>query len=197
MKSSHVASSILFGMFVVLLPGCKAKEAASNTAAKPAPAASSIPSPAGNSNQPVQTASSNRNANAPREADTSEKGKATSSPELVGTYESREVQKEGVVTLISGLKTTFVFSSDGRYSRVSEVKGKIYHNDSGQFRIDPPDKLVLSIQMTGQKAQRKVQTPAVEKTHKFSVSPDGDELKLTSDKGSIGIFRRVAKPKPS
>ncbi len=195
MKSSQVTSSILFAVFVVLLTGCKAKEAASNTAAKPAPAASSIPSPAENSNRPVQPASSNRNANASKETATAEKGKDASSP--IGTYESREVQKEGIVTLISGLKTTFVFTSDGRYSRVSEVKGKTYHADSGRFRIDAPDKLVLSIQMTGQGVKRKVQNPAVEKIHKFSLSPDGDELKLTSDKGSIGVFRRVAKPTPS
>jgi hypothetical protein len=197
MKSSQLTSSILFALFVVLLTGCKAREAANNNAAKPNPAVSSTPSSAGNSNQPVQTASSNDNSNASKGPDAPEKGKDTTPPALVGTYESREVQKEGVVTLISQLQTSFVFTADGRYSRKSTVKGKTYHSDSGQFRIDTPDKLVLSIQVTGEKAKQKVQTPPVEKVHRFSLSPDGDELRLTSEKGSIGIFRRVAKPKAS
>jgi len=87
-----------------------------------------------------------------------------------------------------------MFSADGNYSRVSQVNGKTYHSDSGAFRLEPPDKLVLSIQVTGQKTSRKIQTPALEKTHKYSLSPDGDELRLTSEKGTVGVFQRVSKP---
>ena len=89
-----------------------------------------------------------------------------------------------------------MFSADGTYSRVSEVKGNPYHADSGTFRVDRPDKLVLTIQVTGLKGKRKIQSPPLTKTHQFSLSPDGEELKLTSAKGSVGIFRRVSKPKP-
>ena len=83
-----------------------------------------------------------------------------------------------------------MFSADGNYSRVSQVNGKTYHSDSGAFRLEPPDKLVLSIQVTGQKTSRKIQTPALEKTHKYSLSPDGDELRLTSEKGTTDGPRR-------
>ena len=197
MKSAHVRSSILLAVFVFLLFGCKSKEAASNTAAKPAPVASPNRSPADNSNQSAQTAGANGNANASKEADPAAKEKASAAPKLVGTYESREVQDQGVVTLISQLRTLFVFRADGTYSRVSQVKGKTYHSDSGQFRIEAPDKLVLTIQVTGQKAKRTIQNPPVEKMHKFSLSPDAEELRLISDKGSIAIFRRVTKPNPS
>jgi hypothetical protein len=113
---------------------------------------------------------------------------------LIGTYESREVEKEGVVTVISKLRTVWMFAADGNYSRVSQVNGKTYHSDSGVFRIEAPDKLVLTIQVTGLKANRKIQSPAVVKTHKYSLSPDGDELRLISDKGAVGIFQRVSKP---
>ena len=121
--------------------------------------------------------------------------KPSGPPALLGIYESREVQDKGVVTLMSQLKTLWRFSSDGTYSRVSEVKGKPYHADSGTFRIEAPDKLVLTIQVTGLKSQQKIQNPSLSKTHKFSLSPDGEELRLTSEKGSVGIFRRVTKPK--
>ncbi len=66
---------------------------------------------------------------------------------------------------------------------------------SGTFRVEPPDKLVLTIQVTGLKAKRQIQNPPLSKTHTFSLSPDGDELRFTSAKGSVGIFQRVAKPK--
>jgi len=196
MKRSQTTLAILFAMFMVVLTGCKGREASSNNAAKPVPAATPTPSPLVNSNQPIPTATSNDNSNKPTKAVTPE-NQQSSTTELIGTYESREVQKEGVVTVLDGLQTRFVFSADGRYSRVSTVKGKTYHSDAGQFRIEAPDKLVLSIQITGEKANQKVQTPPMEKVHKFNLSPDGDELKLTSDKGSVGVFRRVAKPKAS
>jgi hypothetical protein len=172
---------------------CKAGETAStNPSNKPAPA----PTPAvSNSNQPEPAPTADAKA-APSgapvgPADPKPSGKG----ELLGTYESREVQDKGVVTVISQLRTLWMFSSDGSYSRVSEVKGKPYHADSGSFRIEPPDKLILSIQVTGLKTQRKMQNPPLSKTHKFELSADGEELRLTSDKGSVGIFRRVSRPK--
>jgi hypothetical protein len=197
MKSAHVTLSILLAVLVFLFTGCKAKDTASNTAARSAPAAASNTSATDNSNRSLPPPAANRNSGAARQSGADVSSKAGASPQLIGTYESREVQDKGVVTLISQLRTLLVFSSDGHYSRVSQVKGKTYHSDSGMFRIEAPDKLVLTIQMTGQKAQRKLQNPPLAKTHTFSLSSDGDELKLTSDKGAVATFRRVAKPKTS
>lgn len=197
MKSAHVTLSIVLCVFMVLLIGCKGRETTSNTAAKATPSPVSNANGTDNSNQSVQAADSNRNVDATKKSGAPDSAKPQTAPQLVGTYESREVHSEGVVTVMSKLRTTWVFSTDGKYSRLSEVNGKAYHSDSGTFRIEPPDKLVLTIQVTGRKANRKIQTPAMEKTHKYSLSPDGDELRLTSDKGAVGIFQRVAKPNPS
>jgi hypothetical protein len=187
MKRTHYTLSLLFGLLMFAQQGCKAGEPASNTATNPAKV--------GNSNQ--DAASANRNTNSSTQADTSSTATPAGPAQLVGTYESREVHSEGVVTLITQLKTLWMFSADGTYSRVSEVKGKPYHADSGTFRIEPPDKLVLTIQVTGPKTNRHIQNPPLSKTHKFSLSPNGDELRLTSEKGSVGIFERVSKPKTS
>lgn len=175
MKTAHV---IFFVLSTLLLSACSAGQTASPSTEKPVTAA--------NSNQPTSPAdanSSNR-ADAPAEV-----------KQLLGTYESREVHDQGVVTLMSQLKTVWMFTADGAYQRLSQVKGKPYHADSGTFRIDPPDKLVLTIQVTGLKTQRKIQNPPLMKTHIFSLSPDGEELRLTSAKGSVAVFERIAKPK--
>lgn len=185
MKRARSILSILLVLSMLLLAGCNAGETASNTPAKPAPA--------DNSNQAA--ANADRNTNSSKQGDTPATAKPSEPGQLIGTYESREVQDQGVVTLISQLKTLWMFSADGTYSRVSQVKGEPYHADSGTFRVEPPDKLMLTIQVTGLKAKRKIQNPPLAKTHIFSLSPDGEELRLTSAKGSVGIFRRVAKPK--
>ena len=184
--------SILLVSAVLLLAGCKAPEAASNNKATPAPSA---PNTTSNANPSAETANANRNSNPGKEADASATVTPVGPPQPLGTYESREVRDQGVVTLMSQLKTLWMFSADGTYSRVSQVKGQPYHADSGTFRVEPPDKLVLTIQVTGPKAKRRIQNPPLSKTHTFSLSPDGEELRFTSAKGSVGIFKRVAKPK--
>ena len=180
MKTAHF---ILLALSTLVLAACNAGETA-NSAAKPASAANSNPA-----------ASSAGNGNSSKPVDTPDAAKPAEPAQLIGTYESREVHAEGVVTMMSQLKTLWVFSGDGTYQRVSQVKGNPYHADSGLFRIEPPDNLVLTIQLSGVKANRKIQNPPLTKTHKFSLSPDGDELRLTSPKGSVGIFERIAKPK--
>jgi hypothetical protein len=185
-------TTILLVSVMLLLASCKAPEAASNNKATPAPAA---PNTTSNANPSAETANTNRNSNPGKEADAAATVKPVGPPQLLGTYESREVRDQGVVTLMSQLKTLWMFSADGTYSRVSQVKGQPYHADSGTFRIEPPDKLVLTIQITGPKAKRRIQNPPLSKTHTFSLSPDGEELRFTSAKGSVGIFKRVAKPK--
>ena len=190
MKTAH--TTILLVSAVLSLASCKAPEAASNNKATPAPSA---PNTISNANPSAETANATRNSNSGKEADASATVKPVGPPQLLGTYESREVRDQGVVTLMSQLKTLWMFSADGTYSRVSQVKGQPYHADSGTFRIEPPDKLVLTIQITGPKAKRRIQNPPLSKTHTFSLSPDGEELRFTSAKGSVGIFKRVAKPK--
>ena len=185
MKKAHFALVVLLGLLLVMHTGCKTADTPATNTAKPS-TADSANSNTANANQPEPTATKKAGAT---------NSKPSGPAELAGVYESREVQDQGGVTLITQLKTVWRFSTDGTYSRVSEVKGKPYHADSGTFRIQPPDKLLLTIQVTGLKTQRKIQNPPLSKTHTFSLSPDGDELRLTSEKGSVGIFRRVAKPK--
>jgi hypothetical protein len=174
---------MLFVLSTLLLAACSAGQTASDRAVKPAPA--------GSSNQEASAG----DANSAKQSEASAEAKPNESAKLIGTYEAREVHDKGVVTLLSDLKTVWMFSEDGRYQRLSQVKGKPYHADSGMFRIDPPDKLVLTIQLTGLKANRKIQNPPLMKTHIFSLSPDGEELRMTSEKGSVAIFARIAKPK--
>lgn len=159
--------------------GCKGKETASSNSASTSPGASS--SVTANANSPA--ASTAQPATTP----------AASEPaQLIGTYEAREVENKGVVTLISHIKTLFSFTPDGTYSRVSQVNGKTYHSDGGLFRIEAPNKLILTIQIAG----KTIQNPRIEKKLIYSLSADGDELKLTSEKGTA-TYQRIRKAKAS
>ncbi len=193
MKRAQIVSSIVVASLLFLLYGCKAKEQDSANAAKPAPATSASSSSTDKPSPPAQLSAASDNANTSKESAASSKEAPKKTPQLIGTYEAREVENKGVVTLISQIKTVISFSSAGTFSRASQAKGVIYLSDSGQFRIEPPNKLVLTIQ-TSRKAILK---QPVERTHTFSLSPDGDELKLTSDKGATAVFHRVSKPKVS
>ena len=115
-------------------------------------------------------------------------------PTLIGTYEWREVEADGVVTIISAVKTTISFTADGGYARVSQRAGQTYHNDAGKFTIEPPDKLTFSIEI----AEKTIKSPPVTKTLKFTLSPDGDTLKLTDEKKGkveVAVYQRIVKPK--
>ena len=186
-KHRLLAIAIVFAL--ILLPGaCRKKETVSNTTPQTAPAASVTQ----NSNQP-QKPNDQVDANSAKPSATSPTPDNQS--QLLGEYEMREIQDRGVVTMVSAIKTKIFFMADGSYSRVSKKDGRTYHSDSGRFRIETPDKLVLSIQLSGQAANQTIQNPAIEKTHKFKLSPDGEELKLTSDKGSVAVYHRLSKPK--
>lgn len=174
MKRTHVASSITLISLLFLLTGCKARNTTTGNSTTASPAVTANPNASANSNQSAPTPPAGEPA------------------KLIGTYEAREIENNGVVTLISQIKTIFIFTADGSYSRVSRVKGKIYHSDGGQFRIEPPDKLVLTIQIS----EKNIKSPPVIKTHKFSLSPDGDELKMTSEKGTA-TYQRTSKPNAS
>jgi len=164
--------------------GCKSGGGASSSNASSSTTA--------NKNQTPAVAQTNSNSSSG--SATEQTTKPSEPAQLIGTYQAREIQeKGGVITLMSKIKTLISFSADGTFARASRAEGKTYHTDSGLFRIEPPDKLVLTIQVS----KKEIQKPPVVKTHTYSLSPDGDQLKLTNDKGSTAIFQRVGKPKQS
>jgi hypothetical protein len=171
---------------------CKGGETSSGGAANSALSGSSSNGNASNSNRATPPQAGNDNA-APGPAVSSTEKKADESPELVGTYEAREILDKGVVTLVSKIKTTWWFSPDQTYSRVSQVGGNTYHSDSGTFQIAKPDRLLLAIQFSRERSTPKIHNPPLRRTHSFSLSPDGEELRLTSGKGSVAVFRRISK----
>jgi hypothetical protein len=177
MKRTLATLALGLALLTFLLAACKGREAAvSNSAASQG----ASPASAANANSPVTSG-----------AQPTPTPSAPEPPKLLGTYEAREVENKGVVTIISKIKTLFVFRADGTYSRVSQVNGKTYHSDSGQFRIEAPDKLVITIQVDN----NNMKTPAVVKTQRFRLSPDGNELKLISvKKESTATFQRTSKP---
>src|SRR5687767_15038971 len=120
MKSAHL-TLLMLGVTMILLGGCRAGETTSNTAT-PSPVSNS--NATGNSNQSDQATASNRNAGAPSNSGASDSTKAKATPQLIGTYESREVVSQGVVTVMSKLRTTWKFYENGSYGRISLVNGK-------------------------------------------------------------------------
>lgn len=169
---------------VLMIGGCKAGQPTSSNSTAQAPAA--------NNNQPP-AASADSNSNSTTQQAANSNAKSSGPAQLIGTYEAREIEDSGVVTLMSQIRTLISFSADGTFSRASQAKGKTYHTDSGLFRIEPPDKLVLTIQIS----KKEIQSPAVVRKHTYSLSADGDQLRLTSEKGKTAVFQRVAKPKQS
>lgn len=190
MKKAHLATSIVLLSLPALLVGCKAKQTPSGNTASESPAISANKNSPGNSSDSGPQADTNSNARSPKEAADSSTPQKNDPPKLIGSYEAREVDAKGVITLMTEAKTTFLFSADGSYTRISQDKGKTYHKDSGTFSIQPPDKLVLTIQVS----DKDIKMPPVSKTHTFSLSADGDELKLTSERGNTATFRRVTRP---
>lgn len=107
---------------------------------------------------------------------------------LRGTYAISEVQQDGVVEMVSPENTTEItFKPPATFSRVSKRGGKIDHSDSGEYDIFGNNSLILKIMMSRQRPQIR---PVV-KRHTFSLSADGKEFRLTSEKGRIAVFRRI------
>lgn len=109
-------------------------------------------------------------------------------PVLLGTYSIIEVHHKGVIDMISAENTTQIdFTPDGKFSRVSKKGGKIDHTDSGDFRVEGQDQLVLVIHQSKQQ----IQDPPVTRRHKIQVSSDGTELRMMSKQGMTAMFRRT------
>jgi hypothetical protein len=152
------------------------------------PSASESPAPAANSN-----ASGASGAAQPPKAEENQPAKPAESnipPQalLQGTYAISEVQHDGIVEMITAANTTEItFKAPSAFYRFSKKDGKIDYKDNGQFKIEGKDSLVLSILMSNDKMQLK----PVSKRFTFSISPTGDELKLTSASGGTAVFRRI------
>src|SRR5438309_10441626 len=116
MKSSHVTLSIILSVFMVLLSGCKAKETTSNTSSRATtPTLSNANATDNSKNQSAPASNSNRNADVTGNSAASDSAKPKGPRQLIGTYESREVHSVGVATVISKLRTIWMFSADGNY----------------------------------------------------------------------------------
>src|SRR5262249_25504203 len=111
--------------------GCKSGGGAASTNASSSTIA--------NKNQTPAVADKNTNSSSSSAASQPpEQTKPSEPAQLIGTYEAREIQEKGVVTLMSKIKTLISFAADGTFSRASLAEGKTYHTDSGLFRIEPP-----------------------------------------------------------
>ncbi|HEY3138117.1 MAG TPA: hypothetical protein VGL29_18980 [Blastocatellia bacterium] len=186
MRSARFRSLILVVASLLLLPGCRAKTATNNSS-KPELGPSSnanASASSGKSSQPATPDSKDKSAEGPK-----------ASAQLLGTYAAREIRdKEGITTIVSERRSLISFLPDGTYSRVAQRKdGTTYHADSGKFTINAPDKLLLTIEVS----DKKIQSPPLHKMHKFSLSVDGDELKMTNEKGAVAVYRRITKTKSS
>jgi hypothetical protein len=199
MKRIQPIATVIIALLAIAFSGCSKGAPASGNETKAANsnAAANTITPAKNesasSNSPAPAPSASQtNANRnPADAKPAERSNATDGPvdvsKLVGVYEMVQVQKEGVVNMISQLKTRITFNTEGTYRRESRVKGKIYHEDTGQFRVENGDQLVLVIQMS----KKHILNPRIEKRQKINLSPDGEEMKLTSNDGGTAMFHKV------
>ena len=110
---------------------------------------------------------------------------------LAGVYTMGEIEADGRVTMVPrSFATTITFMSDGSYSRNSSRAGVVDHSDSGKYRIEGNDQLILVAIFSDKRAIKN----APEKRHTFSLSPDGLELRLSGSPGKTAVFRRTASP---
>jgi hypothetical protein len=115
-------------------------------------------------------------------------GEAKPPPSLLGTYSIIEVHHKGLIDMISAENTTQIsFTPDGRFSRISKKAGKVDHTDSGDFRVEGQDQLVLVIR----ESKQRIQDPPVVRRHKIELSADGTELRMASSKGMTAMFRKT------
>jgi hypothetical protein len=115
---------------------------------------------------------------------------------LIGVYTISEVEQNGTVTMIPpSFATTFTFMADGSFTRVSRKAGAIDHNDSGQYKIEAneagePQLLLTAVFVAGVMSDKR----ATEERHRFSLSSDGEELRMSGSEGKTALFRRIGGP---
>ena len=174
---TRVRTRIIFLLAMSLIASCKATSSGTNAK----------PNAVKNANASAPQAGPNQPDASPQPGEPPLAG----SSQPLGTYVMTEVHDKGIVSIISEVKTVIRFSPDGSYDRSSSKQGTPFHNDWGHYRVEGDDKLILSIEMSKQKLDNKVHNPPLERTHKFTLSPDGQELRLTTDDGKTAVFRRT------
>ncbi|HWN97874.1 MAG TPA: hypothetical protein VNS63_01235 [Blastocatellia bacterium] len=185
MRSREFAQLIILLLATLVAASCN----------KPTSATNEKPATPINSNASPPAASPTQSEVSPKSAGSAPEKGTAAAPKLHGAYVMSEIHDKGVVNLISEFKTVIYFSADGTYSRASSKKGTVYHTDSGQYRVDGDDKLVLTIQMSKgvgrtKAMENQIHNPPLQKTHKFTLSAGGEELRMTSDDGKVALFRR-------
>ena len=176
----------------VILGGCgkpasNNNSSSTNAAAKPGAVAPANTALAGNQNNSAASGNSSPASSAANDNSSPANAGAIDASKLVGAYDLNQIQKGGVTTMMGNPKVQIVFTSDGRYSRVIITTGKMVNNESGQFSISG-DKLTFSIVLTGKTINK---TPK-RKDYTIALSPDGRELKLTSETGEMAVFNRAS-----
>lgn len=184
MAMINKSAILIIALLIVPLAGCNKGAATSNSDAKPAASNSNgATDPATPSNSSAQA---NSNASGAKPAESNEPADPT---KMLGTYQMVQVQKAGVVNMLSEARSEITFIPDGTYSRLSKVKDKVIHDDHGQYRIEGGQYLVLTIQIS----KKNIHNPPLEKRHKISLSSDGEELKMISDNGDTAVFHKIRK----
>ena len=122
------------------------------------------------------------------------KDDAVSQRGLTGVYTISEVDHQldnkNVADMIpSHREIQFTFRPDGSFKRVARKVALIHLTETGTFKIEEPDQLVLSPSIVNDKKVTDGRTT----TYKFSLSPDGDELKLLGARGNVAVFHRTEK----
>jgi hypothetical protein len=185
MEMINKPAILIIALLILPLAGCNKGAATSNSDAKPATS---------NSNSGTNSATSGSSASAQANSNASSDNSATSNEpadpaKMLGTYQMVQVQKAGVVNMLSQARSEITFIPDGTYSRLSKVKDKVIHDDHGQYRIEGGQYLVLTIQIS----KKTIHNPPLEKRHKISLSSDGEELKMISENGDIAVFHKIRK----
>lgn len=111
-----------------------------------------------------------------------------------GVYSISEVDhrvdNKNVVDMIPAHREIQIsFRPDGSFMRISWRQGLVALTETGTFRVEPPDQLVLS----PTKVNEKNITDGRNTRYKFTLSDDGDELKLWGARGNIAVFHRIKK----
>ncbi|HXG92969.1 MAG TPA: hypothetical protein VNN73_11475 [Blastocatellia bacterium] len=173
-----MAIILILGLIMLAPLGCKKTPLTSSGEVRPEPS---------NANNSTRQTSVNVNQSASAD-DRDTRQLDSTAATLIGSFEISEVHQEGVVAMVGERTSRFTFRRDGNYTRISKKGNEIYHSDGGKYRVEGNDRLVLTIQVTKEKGVLK--TP-IEKTHKFTLSPDGQELRLITDDGKVAVYRRV------
>jgi len=80
------------------------------------------------------------------------------------------------------------FKPDGSFMRVSWKQNLVALSETGTYRVESPDQLIL----LPTEVNKKPITDGRKTSYKFALSPDGYELKLWgATRGNIAVFHRI------